>query len=163
VVTDDRPERDEPGQTDGRNAPPRPATAAARRERRTAGTRGAGNRAAESRTTSTRPGARTDAKPAGKRIDGQAAIERTDGRTDGPTDVKGRPTRAVRREERSSLLARIGRFLREVVSELRKVIWPTRKELVTYTLVVLVFVSFMVAVVALLDIAFGKGVFWLFG
>jgi preprotein translocase subunit SecE len=53
--------------------------------------------------------------------------------------------------------------LREVVAELRKVIWPTRKDLVTYTVVVLVFVSFMVALVALLDYAFAKGVFAVFG
>ncbi len=58
---------------------------------------------------------------------------------------------------------RIGRFLREVISELRKVLWPSRNELVTYTIVVMVFVSFMVALVAGLDIAFAKGVFWLFG
>ncbi len=55
------------------------------------------------------------------------------------------------------------RFLREVVAELRKVIWPTRKDLITYTIVVLVFVSFMVALVALLDLVFAKGVFWVFG
>ena len=55
------------------------------------------------------------------------------------------------------------RFLREVVSELRKVIWPSRKQLVTYTIVVLVFVSFMVALVALLDFVFAQGVLFLFG
>ena len=62
---------------------------------------------------------------------------------------KGRAT-AVRdgRPTRVSLLSRLARFLREVVAELRKVIWPTRKQLVTYTIVVLVFVSFMVALVA---------------
>jgi preprotein translocase subunit SecE len=54
-------------------------------------------------------------------------------------------------------------FYRQVVAELRKVIWPTRKELVTYTSVVLVFVSFMTAIVAVLDILFGKGVLWVFG
>ena len=60
-------------------------------------------------------------------------------------------------------LARLGLFYRQVVAELRKVIWPTRKELVTYTTVVLVFVSFMTAIVAVLDILFGKGVLWVFG
>jgi preprotein translocase subunit SecE len=78
-------------------------------------------------------------------------------------DVKGRPTPSGRREERVSPVARIVRFLREVVAELGKVIWPTRKELVTYTIVVLIFVSFMVALVGVLDVAFAKGVFWLFG
>jgi preprotein translocase subunit SecE len=60
-------------------------------------------------------------------------------------------------------LVRLGLFYRQVVAELRKVIWPTRKELVTYTTVVLVFVSVMTALVALLDILLGKGVLWVFG
>ena len=42
-------------------------------------------------------------------------------------------------------------------------IWPTRKQMITYTAVVLVFLTFMVAFVAGLDFAFGKGVFALFG
>lgn len=77
---------------------------------------------------------------------------------------KGRAT-AVRdgREARTSPLNRLIRFLREVVAELRKVIWPTRKQLVTYTMVVLVFVSFMVALVAGLDYLFAQGVLLLFG
>ena len=60
-------------------------------------------------------------------------------------------------------MSRFVRFLREVVAELRKVIWPTRSQLVTYTIVVLVFVSFMVALVSLLDYLFGRGVLFLFG
>jgi preprotein translocase subunit SecE len=77
---------------------------------------------------------------------------------------RGRGT-AVRdnRSARLSLVGRLRRYLREVVAELRKVIWPSRKQLVTYTLVVLVFVSFMVALVALLDFLFGQGVLYLFG
>ncbi|WP_024802027.1 preprotein translocase subunit SecE [Nocardia sp. BMG51109] len=58
---------------------------------------------------------------------------------------------------------RLVKFLREVVAELRKVIWPNRKQMVTYTSVVLVFVVFMVAFIAGLDLAFIKGVNWLFG
>ncbi|MFI9510598.1 preprotein translocase subunit SecE [Nocardia sp. NPDC052566] len=54
-------------------------------------------------------------------------------------------------------------FLRQVVAELRKVIWPNRKQMVTYTSVVLVFVIFMVAFISGLDVAFIKGVNWLFG
>jgi len=60
-------------------------------------------------------------------------------------------------------IARIGRFIREVIAELGKVIWPTRKELVTYTIVVIVFVSFMVALVAGLDIGFAEVVLRVFG
>ncbi|MEJ2888294.1 preprotein translocase subunit SecE [Actinomycetospora aeridis] len=62
-----------------------------------------------------------------------------------------------------SLFARLQRFLREVVAELRKVHWPTRRQIVVYTFVVLVFVSFMVALVAGLDWVFAKAVFALFG
>ena len=82
----------------------------------------------------------------------------------GATVGKGRAT-AVRdsRPTRVSLPKRLVRFLQEVVAELRKVIWPSRKQLVTYTLVVLVFVSFMVAMVALLDFLVGQGVNALFG
>ena len=80
------------------------------------------------------------------------------------TEGKGRAT-AVRdaRPARVSLPKRLVRFLREVVAELRKVIWPTRNQLVTYTIVVLVFVSFMVALVSLMDYLFGRGVLFLFG
>ena len=58
---------------------------------------------------------------------------------------------------------RISGFFREVVSELRKVIWPTRKELLTYTGVVIVFVTVMTTIVALLDYGFGKAILASFG
>ena len=54
-------------------------------------------------------------------------------------------------------------FLRQVMAELRKVIWPTRRELRTYTIVALVFVLVMVVIVTSLDYAFTKLVFWAFG
>ena len=57
----------------------------------------------------------------------------------------------------------VARFLREVVAELRKVIWPGRRELITYTTVVIVFVAFIVALVAGLDLLFAKGVIAVFG
>ena len=58
---------------------------------------------------------------------------------------------------------RISGFFREVVSELRKVIWPTRKELLTYTGVVIAFVTVMTAIVAVLDFGFGKAILATFG
>ena len=53
-------------------------------------------------------------------------------------------------------------FYRQVVAELRKVVWPTQEQLVTYFLVVMVFVLVMMAFVSALDLAFGKLVFALF-
>ena len=73
-----------------------------------------------------------------------------------------RPDKAAARTS-GGPLARLSRFVREVIAELGKVIWPTRKELVTYTAVVIVFVSIMTALVAGLDIAFAKAVVWVFG
>ncbi|MGN6161055.1 MAG: preprotein translocase subunit SecE [Marmoricola sp.] len=54
-------------------------------------------------------------------------------------------------------------FYRQVVAELRKVVWPTQQELVTYFLVVMAFVVFMLTIVSLLDLGFGKAVFAIFG
>ena len=65
--------------------------------------------------------------------------------------------------EKLGLFARIGLFYRQIVNELTKVVWPTRNQLSTYTAVVLVFVSFIIAVVSLLDLVLTKIVFWVFG
>ena len=66
-------------------------------------------------------------------------------------------------EQKLGLFARVGLFYRQILSELKKVVWPTRKQLSTYTAVVLVFVLFIIAVVSLLDLVLTKIVFWVFG
>lgn len=93
------------------------------------------------------------------------AAARRSGVRAGSSPVKGTATAArdISREKRLSLLARLRRFLREVVAELRKVIWPARNQMVTYTIVVIVFVVVMVAITALLDVLFAKGVLSVFG
>jgi preprotein translocase subunit SecE len=123
----------------------RPVTAAARRERR----------------TSARPAGKASAKEADKT---RPAVKAASVTEPAETVKKGRATpKRDRRQKRPSPLARLMRFIREVWAELRKVIWPTRKQMVSYTTVVLVFVAVMVALVYVLDFAFRKGVFWLFG
>jgi preprotein translocase subunit SecE len=67
------------------------------------------------------------------------------------------------RDVRRSGWSRFVLFLRQVIDELSKVVTPTRKELVNYTLVVLVFVIIMMAFVSVLDLLFGWGVSWIFG
>jgi preprotein translocase subunit SecE len=54
-------------------------------------------------------------------------------------------------------------FTRQVAAELRKVIWPTRNELVTYTLAALIFVVILSTIVLTLDYGFTKLMFWVFG
>ena len=53
-------------------------------------------------------------------------------------------------------------FYRQVVAELRKVVWPTQQQVVTYFFVVLVFVLVMMAIVAGLDYGLGKLMFEIF-
>ena len=67
---------------------------------------------------------------------------------------KGRPAKNA---AKAGFFARIALFVRQVIGELKKVVAPTRKELINYTLVVLVFVAIMMVIVTLLDLAFGTG------
>jgi preprotein translocase subunit SecE len=124
------------------DSPSRPVTAAARRERR-ATARPAGKSAARADDKS---------RPAGK--SGEKAA----------SDAKGAPTpKRDQKPKKASVFARLVRFIREVWAELRKVIWPNRKQMVTYTAVVLAFVVFMVALVSVLDLAFKWGIGKIFG
>ena len=61
-------------------------------------------------------------------------------------------------EKRTSLPT----FYRQVVAELRKVVWPTQEQLVTYFVVVMVFVAIMMTIVSLLDLGLGKLAFEVF-
>ena len=63
----------------------------------------------------------------------------------------------------SRLFGAISLFVRQILDELRKVVRPTRSELVNYTIVVIVFVSFVMALVSGLDFVFTKLVLWVFG
>jgi preprotein translocase subunit SecE len=54
-------------------------------------------------------------------------------------------------------------FLREVRQELKKVAWPSRKELFAYTIVVLVSVVVLTSFVFGLDFLISKGVLFVFG
>ena len=65
--------------------------------------------------------------------------------------------------KRRGLFSRIGLFFRQVIAELRKVVRPTRSELITYTVVVLVFVAAVMAFVSVLDYGFGHLVLYVFG
>jgi preprotein translocase subunit SecE len=53
-------------------------------------------------------------------------------------------------------------FYRQVVAELRKVVWPTQHQLITYFIVVMVFVIVVMSIVSLLDLGFGKLAFEIF-
>jgi preprotein translocase subunit SecE len=67
------------------------------------------------------------------------------------------------RAERRNPFGRIALFIRQVIGELKKVVTPTRRELFSYTGVVLVFVVIMMALVSGLDYVFAWAVTWTFG
>jgi len=72
--------------------------------------------------------------------------------SDTTTGAAARPERRpARPAERRNAFERIGLWWRQIVSELRKVIWPTRKELVAYTIVTLVFSVVVIAIVFAID------------
>jgi len=64
---------------------------------------------------------------------------------------------------RRNPFARIALFIRQVIGELKKVVTPTRKELASFTVVVLVFVAIMMAIVYGLDQLFSWLVVFVFG
>jgi preprotein translocase subunit SecE len=66
-------------------------------------------------------------------------------------------------ERKKGFFGRIAQFMGEVVIELRKVVTPTRKELITYSTVVLVFVIIMMAIISSLDIVIGLLIGMIFG
>ena len=84
------------------------------------------------------------------------------------SDAEGSATGRTQREprrgaEKRGLFARLALFVRQVVAELKKVVRPTRQELVTYTSVVLVFVTVVMLFVTLVDLGIGQLTFLVFG
>ena len=57
----------------------------------------------------------------------------------------------------------LARFFREVVGEMRKVLWPTRRELIIYTIAVIIFVTILISIVGGLDFGFARLVLLVFG
>jgi preprotein translocase subunit SecE len=117
------------------------------------------------------------ARPTGKRSRRGTATEDDSEAVDLATGTKAAPTKngagtatktAKKAADRPGKGGRnpflfVWNYLKQVVAELRKVIWPGRRELITYTTVVIVFVAFIVALVAGLDLLFAKGVLAVFG
>jgi preprotein translocase subunit SecE len=70
------------------------------------------------------------------------------------------PPIPVQRQRRERLKMRT--YLSEIRSELKRVIWPTRTEVITYSVVVVMVVSILTTVVFLLDLGFAQGFIHLF-
>ncbi|MFD9316720.1 preprotein translocase subunit SecE [Streptomyces sp. NPDC060053] len=60
-------------------------------------------------------------------------------------------------------LKRLALFYRQIVAELRKVVWPTRSQLTTYTTVVIVFVVIVIGLVTVIDYGLSHAAKYVFG
>ena len=83
----------------------------------------------------------------------------------GEVDAEGTPVRERRQPQQPSHTeerAGIAQFAREVRSELRKLVWPTRSETTNYTIVVVITIVAITAIVAGLDWLFSQSVLELF-
>ena len=75
----------------------------------------------------------------------------------------GKSAKAKGVEPKQGLFGRIALFVRQVIAEMKKVVTPTRGELISYTGVVIAFVAVVMAFIAVVDFVVGKGTLWLFG
>ena len=78
-------------------------------------------------------------------------------------DESGKSTKAKDTRSSRNPFVFVWTYLRQVVSEMRKVIWPSRKEMVNYTLVVLAFLVFMVSLIGAMEVGLAKLVLLVFG
>ncbi len=62
---------------------------------------------------------------------------------------------AAKKSDKGNLFKRFGKYVKGVLNELKKVHWPTRREVVIYTIVVVVAVLFMSVLLYAFDLLFG--------
>jgi preprotein translocase subunit SecE len=115
----------------------------------------------------------TPQRPTGKRSRQRADAEHGSGAvelTDSDADEAGKPKKAKKAkkarasdEPSKNPIVFVFNYLKQVVTELRKVIWPNRKQMGSYTSVVLVFLVFMVTFIGLVDLGLAKLVLLVFG
>ncbi|MEU3557475.1 preprotein translocase subunit SecE [Streptomyces fragilis] len=77
-------------------------------------------------------------------------------------DEEKKPRKGGKRAKKGPL-KRLALFYRQIVAELRKVVWPTRSQLTTYTTVVIIFVVVMIGLVTLIDFGLDEAAGWVFG
>ncbi|SFB82086.1 preprotein translocase subunit SecE [Streptomyces aidingensis] len=78
-------------------------------------------------------------------------------------EPRGEGTGRRGRRAKRGPLGKLALFYRQVIAELRKVVWPSRHQLTTYTTAVIVFVLVMIGILTVLDWGFGEVVDYVFG
>ena len=93
------------------------------------------------------------------------AVELTESSAEDEAGKKAKRAKKARKSGTQSTnpVVYVYNYLKQVVAELRKVIWPNRKQMGTYTSVVLAFLVFMVTLIGLVDLGLAKLVLMVFG
>lgn len=73
---------------------------------------------------------------------------------DGTRRPAPRPARG--KDAKLNVFERVARFTRQVGGEMKKVVWPTRKDLINYATAVIVFVALVMAFVTVVDLGIGS-------
>jgi preprotein translocase subunit SecE len=92
--------------------------------------------------------------------DAVGSIDTPDAQDEAPESKKGR--KGGKRAKKGPL-KRLALFYRQIVAELRKVVWPSRGQLTTYTTVVIVFVIIMIGLVTVIDYGLDHAAKYVFG
>lgn len=93
--------------------------------------------------------------------DAVGSIDTPDARDETPESQK--KTRKGGKRAKKGPLKRLALFYRQIVAELRKVVWPTRGQLTTYTTVVIIFVVIMIGLVTVIDYGLDHAAKYVFG
>jgi preprotein translocase subunit SecE len=92
--------------------------------------------------------------------DAVGSIDMPDAQDEAPESKKAR--KGGKRGKKGPL-KRLALFYRQIVAELRKVVWPTRNQLTTYTTVVIIFVVIMIGLVTVIDYGLSNAAKYVFG
>jgi preprotein translocase subunit SecE len=92
--------------------------------------------------------------------DAVGSIDTPDAQDEAPESKK---TRKGGKRAKKGPLKRLALFYRQIVAELRKVVWPSRNQLSTYTTVVIVFVIVMIGLVTVIDYGLNHAAKYVFG
>jgi preprotein translocase subunit SecE len=76
---------------------------------------------------------------------------------------ESKKTRKGGKRAKKGPLKRLATFYRQIIAELRKVVWPTRNQLTSYTTVVIFFVAIMIALVTVIDYGLNHAAKYVFG
>ncbi|CAL9469437.1 preprotein translocase subunit SecE [Streptomyces sp. Tu 3180] len=93
--------------------------------------------------------------------DAVGSIDMPDAQDEAP-DSKKKARKGGKRAKKGPL-KRLALFYRQIVAELRKVVWPTRNQLTSYTTAVIIFVVIMIGLVTLIDYGLGHAAKYVFG